>query len=317
MKFVFEKLLEKRDNVVCVDGLFDARLQISHWRENETPYDLKADTTTEMIFKLIESPAKEKHLKGIDIVSNNHFDADGLISAYVLVHPELALEYKESLINIARTGDFAEFTTEDALKANDVIESLMDVENGLAKGELKGKSYPVMMQLIYERGFSLLPELIDDIDKYEKYWGRDFDLFLSSESSFETQQSVFSNYSDCKLSVIESPFELHKISKFKHAEFDIVLSAVRTKDGNHYQLEYKPVTWFETLRRKSIVRKPFDKIMDKFKEIENSSDGEWKILGHDPEEEWDYRLIFADEKFKSQPSSLAVYELENILFELL
>ncbi|MDP4173116.1 MAG: hypothetical protein Q8933_04030 [Bacteroidota bacterium] len=317
MKFVFEKLLETKDNVVCVDGLFEAKLQLSHWRDNDTPYELKADTTTEMAFKLIESSQKEKHLKGIDTVSNNHFDADGLISAYVLVHPEMATEYKSQLINVARTGDFAEFTTEDAIKANVVIESLMDIENGPVRGELKGKSYPVMMQIIYERGFSLLPELIDNIDKYERYWKKDFELYERSEQSFENQESVFSNYSDCKLSVIESPYTLHTVSKFSHAEFDIVLSVVKTQSGNHYQLEYKPITWFETLRKSKVERKPFDEIAKRLQEIEKNNEGEWKILGNDPIEEWDYRLVFADEKFVSQPSSLAIYELESLFFELL
>lgn len=314
MQFVFESRLERRDNVVCVDGLFESKLQISHWQGNKSPQEFKADTSTEMAFKLIESPEKKKHLTGIEIVSNNHFDADGLISAYVLVHPSLAAEYKSSLINIARTGDFAEFRTEDALKANTVIESMGDPENGFFKGELKGKSYPAMMQLIYEKGFSMMPEIIENIDKFEEYWKKDFDLFEKSEESFEKHESVFSNYADCRLSVIESPFELHTVSRFSHADFEIVLSAIKAGGGRRYQLEYKPVTWFDTGRESKTKRKPFEDLRKGLQSLETSTAGEWQVLGKDPITEWDYRLVFTDKNFSSQASAIPLYEIENILF---
>ncbi|MGE5497470.1 MAG: DUF6687 family protein [Syntrophothermus sp.] len=314
MQFVFESRLESKDNVVCVDGLFESKLQISHWQGNRTPKEFKADTSTEMAFKLIESPEKKKHLTGIEIVSNNHFDADGLISAYVLVHPSLASEYKSSLINIARTGDFAEFRTEDAVKANTVIEAMGDTENGFFKGEIKGKNYPAMMQLIYEKGFSMLPEIIDNIDKFEQYWKTDFALFEKSEESFEKHESVFSNYADSRLSVIESPFDLHTVSRFSHAEFDIVLSVVKGGGGNRYQLEYKPITWFDTGRKNTTERKPLEDLRKGLQALETSGAGEWQVLGKDPITEWDYRLVFMDKNFISRASGIPLYEIENILF---
>lgn len=315
MKFVFEKYLKNRNNVVCVDGLFDAKLQVSHWRGNNTPAEFKADTTTEMAFKLIESLDKDKYLNGIDTVSNNHFDADGLISAFVLVNPEIALQNKQSLINTAITGDFAEFTTEDALKTSIVIDSMFDMEKSMFRTELTNKSYPDIVQLLYEKGFEILPALINSIDDYEQFWKDEFREYKESEKSFITQNSVFSNYSDCRLSVIESTFSLHKVARYAHAENDIVLSAVKTAKGNHYELEYKLHTWFDTTRQKRIKRKDLNPLAGKLNLIEEEKTGKWQVYGKDPLGDWDYKLVYSSEDFKSVHSKLAVYEIENILFD--
>jgi hypothetical protein len=81
---------------ISVDGLVDNTLNITHWPGNNTPAELKADITTEIAFKLVKSPRFEELTSGIDIITNNHFDADGVIPARVIQHPEEALaEVKE------------------------------------------------------------------------------------------------------------------------------------------------------------------------------------------------------------------------------
>ncbi len=317
MIFKFEPLLTSRDNVISVDGAFDAKLQLSHWVGNKSPSELKAPTTTEMAFKLIEHPEKEKYLNGIDVVSNNHYDADGVISSFTLLFPEEAKKYKSSLIYIARTGDFAEFTTEDAFNANTVIESFVNEEKSLLKNILSQGNYPKAMQIIYQTVFQLLPEIVKNIDKYEKYWREEFNYYSKSEESFLTKNSVFSNYGDCYLSVIESDFILHPVAKFKHADFDVVLSAVKNEEKHLYQIEYKYRTWFDTGEEKTIKRKNFEPLAKKLNQIEMNSEGAWKIIGRDPVYDWNYSLIFSDKNYNPLLSSLSVFEVENELFEFL
>ncbi len=315
MKFIFEKFLNERNNVVCVDGSFPAKLELSHWHGNSTPKEFKADTSTEIVFNLIESPFKNDYLNGIEIVSNNHFDADGILSAFVLLNPVFSLQHKKEIINIAETGDFSEFTTEDALKQSYVLESLFDLEKSIFKNEISKMKFPEMMQFIYEKGFELIPKLIENIDDYENIWKDDFQHFQNSENQFEIQSAVFSNYSDCRLSVIESNSELHKVSKYKNSNFEILLSAVKNSEGNLYELEYKTVTWFETSREKKIERKSFEPLAERLNLIETNKNGTWQVLGKDPVEEWDYRLTFADKNFNKNNSKLQIYEIENILFD--
>ena len=317
MRFIFEPLLKTRQNVVCVDGAFEAALQLSHWHGNNSPAELKAETTTQMAFKLIEHKNKRKYLKDITIVSNNHFDADGVLSALVLLNSEFAIKNKTSLINIALTGDFAEFTTGDALKAAFVIESFGDENKSLFKEILIKEKYLEAMQKIYEKTFELVPSLINDITKYEHIWHDEFEFFERSERSFALRESVVSNYSDCNLSVIESNFPLHVTAKYITAENDIVLSVVKGLRGNLYELDYKYYTWFDTTRPLRTKRKSFEPLMEKLNHIELNKKGLWRITGHSPVLDWNYRLTFSDENFNLISSGLKVYEIENILFDCL
>lgn len=315
MIFTFESFLKSRENVICVDADFPAKLQISHWPGHSTPDEFYADTSTEMAFKLIESGKKQKYLEGINVISNNHFDSDGVITAFILSNEEYALANKQRLINIAQTGDFAEFTTEDALKADYVLDNLIDYEKSLYKDLIAGKPYPHAAQLMYEKGFELLPELIENIDKFESRWKENFDWYKKSEQSFDTQQSVFSNYGDIRLTVLESDFEIHPVSKISQADFEIILSAVKSGEGRLYQLEYKPFTWHATTRPKRIERIEFESLAGKLNQIEINKNGKWKVLGSNPVSDWDYKMNFSDGSFVQIPSKLEVYEIENILFD--
>jgi hypothetical protein len=317
MKFIFEKILTpaERTQTICIDGSFEAKLQLGHWTGNTSPAELKADTSTGMAFKLIESNEKEKYLDGIEFVSNNHFDTDGLLACFVLLYPVKAIHHKSLLIDIATTGDFREFTSEDALKLDCVIRNIEDPELTIVKGAFCSQDFKTIIHDLYVKSFPILTELLEDVDKYESIWRKEFQWYQDSEASFKTQASVFSNYGDCNLSIIESTFPLHPVAKFSNSEFDIVLSVVKTSDGHKYELEYKNHTWFDTTRLKLIVRKSFEPLVEKLNLIEKENSGTWKVLGIDPIIELDYRMQFSDESFNLCPSKIMVFEIEEILFE--
>lgn len=315
MIFTFEKFLKSRENVICVDANFPAKLQISHWPGHSTPNELFADTSTEMAFKLIESPNKEDYLKGIEVISNNHFDSDGVIASFVLNNPDYALAHKQALINICTTGDFFEFTTEDALKADYVLNNLIDYDKSMFRDQIENEPFPNAVQLMYEKAFEILPNLVENVDLFEEFWKDDFEWYKKSDQSFETQQSVFSNYGDIRLTVLESDFEIHPVAKFSLAGHDIVLSAVKHDEGKLYQLEYKPYTWHSTTRHKRIERKELESLSEKLNQIETNKNGKWQVLGSDPIADWDYKMNFSDDSFVKIPSKLEVFEVENILFD--
>ena len=89
--------------------MVEGGLNLSHWPGNRTPAHLKADTSTEMALKLARDPGREEWLRGVSIVTNNHFDTDGLLSLYAVLRPEEALRHEKEMIQAARTGDFGEF----------------------------------------------------------------------------------------------------------------------------------------------------------------------------------------------------------------
>ncbi len=313
MEFVFESLIQERARTVCVDGAFPAKLQLSHWPDNSTPPELRADTSTGIAFNLIQHPECDKYLEGIQYISNNHYDTDGVLAAFVLMNPQFALQHREQLVSIAITGDFEEYTNDDALKSAIVIDSLGKEDPELLSFEIRMLPYPQFVEQAYLTAFEIIPGLISDVDEYESVWRSSFTHFQQSESSFEKQESVFSHYNDCNLSVIESPISLHRVSLFNKAKNERVLSITKSINGHLYQLQYKPFTWFETSRPKSAKRVGFESLVQILNQIETNKQGIWKIVGSDPILDWDYHLEFSDEGFALQPSSIPVYQVEDIL----
>src|ERR1700730_17831001 len=112
------------DNVpkLSVDGTVSHSVHFSHWQGNETPAEVKADTSTEIALNLVGSPNREVLTRGVDLVTNNHFDTDGVLSVWTILTGERALELRDRLIPAAEAGDFSEFTNEAAVRASIVIQ---------------------------------------------------------------------------------------------------------------------------------------------------------------------------------------------------
>src|ERR1043166_2602917 len=107
---------------LSVDGTVDNAIHFSHWKGNETPAGVKADTSTEIALNVVAAPNHDELTQGIDLVTNNHFDTDGVLSVWTMLHGERALDLRDKLIPAAEAGDFCELSTKDAVRASIVIQ---------------------------------------------------------------------------------------------------------------------------------------------------------------------------------------------------
>ena len=57
---------------------------LTHWPHIESPARYRADLSAQMAFRYADDQEADD---GARLVSNNHFDQDGLVSAYTLTHP--------------------------------------------------------------------------------------------------------------------------------------------------------------------------------------------------------------------------------------
>lgn len=142
---------------ISIDGLArGAALHLSHWRDNETPEQWKADTSTEIALNFVQSEEAERW-KARPIV-NQHFDTDGVLSAWALMNPDAAVKAKSLLIAAAEAGDFGEWPADErGLWLNEAILSFED-----ASGDHRES---------YARAFRFLPELIETIAERRDLWG--------------------------------------------------------------------------------------------------------------------------------------------------
>ncbi len=91
-----EESYEAEVPAISCDGLVPgAALDLTHWQGNRTPSQYKADTSTEIALNFASSPeARERWASAV--VVNNHFDTDGILSAWVLLDPQEAMAHRGS-----------------------------------------------------------------------------------------------------------------------------------------------------------------------------------------------------------------------------
>src|ERR1043166_651506 len=122
MRFEFYTEALANTPKLAVDGTVDNSIHFSHWQGNTTPTEVKADTSTEIALNLVASPNRAALTNGIELVTNNHFDTDGVLSVWTVLNGERALAYRELLVSAAEAGDFSEHTSDDGVRVSIAIQ---------------------------------------------------------------------------------------------------------------------------------------------------------------------------------------------------
>src|SRR5260370_953850 len=92
---------------LSIDGTVGNAVHFSHWKGNQTPASVKADTSTEIALNLIAAPNREELTRGIELATNNHFDTDGVLSVWTVLTGERAPGLRHRLIPAAEAGHFS------------------------------------------------------------------------------------------------------------------------------------------------------------------------------------------------------------------
>jgi hypothetical protein len=231
---------------LCVDGVVDEGLNLSHWPGNRTPSRLKADTSTEMALNLARDSDRTEWLRGVEVVTNNHFDTDGLLSAYSVLRPEEALLHSGPLIQAARTGDFGEFTTPEAFKFDAVVTAFEDAERSPIAPELRGLPEVDRYQLLYDRLLGMMPDLLYEAPRYKTLWEGPFASLMRSMMQVRDVARI-REHESARLTVIETDKSLDQMARFNLARHHRVLTATRSGDGWIYEMAFQIFSWFETV----------------------------------------------------------------------
>ena len=168
LRFVPYHELGGRPNVI-VDGSATEGtvLTLSHWPGSPTPDDLLDDLSAQIAFRALDHPER---FAGAEFVSNNHFDQDGLMSAFALVDQTAALARRELAIDVARAGDFGTFENRDGARLAFALAAYDDPDRSpLGAGVLTG-SYDSQCGTLYEALLPRCAELLDDPESLRPLW---------------------------------------------------------------------------------------------------------------------------------------------------
>jgi len=198
--------LADQPNIV-VDGQAQraTQLTLSHWPWNSTPDGLLRDTSTDIVFAYLDRP--DLHVD-IPLVSNSHFDEDGLLSMYGLVDPANALRYRELMIGASRAGDFAIYTDPDAAKLSFVLAAYADPATSPLPPEVFSSSGPAQIAGLYTLMLKELPALLDDISGQEQFWEDEFTHLKESEQAIAAGHVVIDEVPELELAIVRIPEDM-------------------------------------------------------------------------------------------------------------
>src|SRR5947209_15094467 len=188
---------------LSVDGTVDNAIHFSHWKGNQTRASVKADTSTEIALNLIAAPNREELTRGIDLVTNNHFDTDGVLSVWTVLTGEPALKLRDKLIAAAEAGDFSEMSTQEGVRASIVIQgsdSPGDVGSPLAR-QLAGSEVTDDAHA-YELVLPLVERVLTRTNDYASLWVDPWNRIATAFGSFAKGRSRVEEDPEAKLALV-------------------------------------------------------------------------------------------------------------------
>jgi hypothetical protein len=315
MRFEFYSDAIAADPKLSVDGTVDNAIHFSHWNGNETPASVKADTSTKIALNVVAAANRDQLTRGIDLVTNNHFDTDGVLSVWTMLNGERALQLRDKLIAAAEAGDFCELSTTDAVRASIVIQgsdSPTDKSGSPLARQLAGEDITDEARF-YELVLPHVERVITDTNAFEELWRESWMRIEAALDSFAKGESRVEEDTQTRLSVVTLAPEVfgtigfdpyHHAAPFTaishYARGELFLIATPLNDGWTYRIDYPYYSWAETVVRPSIARRDFSVLVNQLNEREQSTSGRWQI----DNSELSSAIKFRDESGKLTASQL-------------
>ena len=235
-------------------------LCLSHWPGIGSPAEFWADLSAEMAFLYVDAGGG-RHGPA-SVVSNNHFDQDGLVGVFALSSPEEAETRRALLIEVARAGDFGLTEARRAARVSMVIAAYADPERSPLAGLPDSSDYEGQTAALYSELLGLLPELCDHVDRFEALWGEEDATLDASEAALASGAVTIAEVPELDLAVISVPEDapdagghrfgglwlpgLHPMAVNGATE----RGALLTVRGRRYQFEYRYESWVQFRSRR-------------------------------------------------------------------
>jgi hypothetical protein len=199
---------------------------------------LKRDTSVEIVLAFNEERADHE----IDVVVNNHFDADGVLAVWTGLRPELAERHRGLIIAAAEHGDFD-------LWPEDNRGIWLEMAISTLAGDLDDKD-------AYARVLPMLDELVPNISAREDLWGKAFAALEDVESLLTA--SRISAWQEGRIAVFSHARGVAELPGAWLAQLappgtDRMLLAFADADGGYrYRYELPRYAWADTVTRPQI-----------------------------------------------------------------
>ena len=264
----------RQQPTILVDSTgLGAALTLAHWRGAPTPPALRDDTSAGSCLRALRAPATPG--LAARAVTANHFDIDGFIGVWALLHPALALAHDELLRLVATLGDFREIDWQHPL-ADHALQLVCWLN-----AEEKARFYepfgaPARRrredEASAEKFAWFLPrfaEILLNPDAGRAAWQPEYERVKAAVAALQGPLTQRTSYPGLGLAVVRTPAPVPYYALFgPTAGFDWVLSLY---DGQRYELECKYTTWIDLESRPTLPRLPLPALANRLNELETSN----------------------------------------------
>jgi hypothetical protein len=264
----------RRQPTIVVDSTgLGAALTLAHWRGAATPAALRDDTSAGSCLRALHAPATP----GLEAraVTANHFDIDGFIGVWVLLHPALALANEELLRLTATLGDFREIDWQHPLADHALrLACWLNAEEKARFYEPFGAPARRRREdeASAEKFAWFLPrfaELVQNPEAGRAAWAPEYERVRQAAAALQGPLTQYTAYPKIGLAVVRTPAPVPYYALFgPTAGLDWVLSLY---DGQRYELECKYTTWIDLASRPTLPRLALAPLAARLNELEKST----------------------------------------------
>ncbi len=275
MRYVPYDELRTEPNII-VDGSATGGtvLTLSHWPKSGTPTELAADTSAEIVFNYLQRPSAQVNANA---VSNNHFDEDGLIGIFSLVHPAIALRHRDRLIAAATAGDFGVYSSRDAARIAFTISAFADEATSPLPRDIFTMPYAAQSAALYRRLLEVMTPLLADLNTFWRFWQEDDRALTAGEELIDRGAVTIDERRDVDLAVIRIP----PTEPMLHASVlntRTPCSRLLVIHGQHVEFRYRYEGWVQFRSRVIAPRVDLSALAEELNAAEELP-GKWEFDG--------------------------------------
>lgn len=181
-------------------------LAITHWPGYPTPPGLEADLSAQMAYRYLDHPPPHPPA---EVVTNNHFDQDGLVAVHALAGRPGAeasglseARLRELLIDVAAAGDFDTYRHRDAARAAMALAAWSDPDRSPLGAQLQALGWAEQTTLLYEETLGLLVPLALHPERHRALWADDDARLTATEQALAAGTITVAERPDLDLAVV-------------------------------------------------------------------------------------------------------------------
>jgi len=241
---------------IMVDGAAKdgTLITLSHWPKSGTPENLKADSSTDIVFEYMDRPTM--HVPAAT-VTGDHLDEDASLGIFALLEPEFALEYRDIICGAASAGDFATYHDRWTARIAFTILALGDPSVSPLGKEIFDKGYDDMCTDLFREILPRIKPMIEHPGAFQELWQPEDAFLTRSEKALANGGLTLQEYPDVSLCVVNVAEDLrtdtdrararrgdlpyHPMAVHNATECDRILTIM----GNTHVLTYRYESWVQ------------------------------------------------------------------------